>query len=114
RLRARLREIDSQRVFIRQRTPGYVLDVDDTEVDLLRFRSIVSEAYGTADPRKAAELFRSALKLWRGTPLADIESEALRRDVAAPLSEEHTRTVEARSDRELASVAHIDLGRALT
>lgn len=114
RLRARLREIDSQRVFIRQRTPGYVLDVDDTEVDLLRFRSIVSEAYGTADPRKAAELFRSALKLWRGKPLADIESEALRRDVAAPLSEEHTRTVEARIDRDLASGAHTELVSELT
>ncbi|WP_298181368.1 BTAD domain-containing putative transcriptional regulator [Saccharomonospora sp.] len=114
RLRACLREIDSQRVFIRQRTPGYVLDVDDDEVDLLRFRSIVSKAYGTDDPRDAAELFRSALELWRGEPLADIRSEELQRGVVASLCEEHTRTVEARIDRELEAGAHVELVSDLT
>src|SRR5690606_41863039 len=46
--------------------------------------------------------------------LADIGSAALRRAVAAPSSEAHTRTVGARIDRELASGAHTELVSELT
>src|SRR3954466_8662377 len=51
------------------RSPGYLLRVDRSELDLARFEQLVAEA-GRADPRTAALKLRQALALWRGPPLA--------------------------------------------
>jgi DNA-binding SARP family transcriptional activator/tetratricopeptide (TPR) repeat protein len=114
RLRACLRQLDPNREFIRLRSPGYVLVVEDDEVDLLTFRARVAAAHDLADPAEAAESLRSALSLWRGAPLADVRSDALTRAVVASLEEEHTRAVEQRIDRELAAGEHGALVGELT
>lgn len=53
---------------------GYLLDVDDDEVDLHRARRLAVEARGLAGDRspQAIELLRAAHTLWRGPPLADV------------------------------------------
>src|SRR5215210_624251 len=47
------------------RTPGYVLRVEESELDVARFERLVEEARA-ADPAAAAEKLREALALWRG------------------------------------------------
>jgi YVTN family beta-propeller protein len=54
------------------RAPGYALRVDSGELDLDRFQSLTATARGQ-EPLDAAETLRSALGLWRGSPLADLE-----------------------------------------
>ncbi|WP_024876955.1 AfsR/SARP family transcriptional regulator [Saccharomonospora piscinae] len=114
RLRNCLSEIDSQRVFVRQRAPGYVLELGEHELDLLRFRSLASAAEHAADPHSAAELLGAALALWRGQPLADVGSDVLARGVLPALEEEHTRAVEARLTHALAAGAGAELVGELT
>lgn len=60
-------------VHINRRSSGYVLDVDETTIDLHRFRSLVSLAR-TATDEKALPLLDSALALWRGEALTDLTS----------------------------------------
>lgn len=51
---------------------GYLLRVDEDELDTLRFRSLAAagrRAADEGDPRAAAGLLRRALDLWQGPPL---------------------------------------------
>jgi DNA-binding SARP family transcriptional activator len=52
------------------RPPGYVLHVEQGELDLQRFEHLVSVAR-VAEPDERARKLRAALALWRGAPLAD-------------------------------------------
>ena len=56
------------------RPSGYVLELDVDQLDLARFERLVREAR-SAEADERAELLREALGLWRGSPLADLESE---------------------------------------
>ncbi len=56
------------------RPTGYVLEIDADQLDLTRFERLVREARA-AEPSEKATLLREALGLWRGPPLADLESE---------------------------------------
>ena len=56
------------------RPAGYVLELDADQFDLTRFERLVREAR-SAEPEERAALLGSALELWRGPPLADLESE---------------------------------------
>src|SRR5829696_549534 len=56
------------------RPSGYVLELDVDQLDLARFERLVREAR-SAEADQRAELLREALGLWRGSPLADLESE---------------------------------------
>src|SRR5262245_8281879 len=51
---------------------GYVLEVDPEAVDLVGFETLIAEAR-TAGPGRASRLFRDALALWRGLPLAEFD-----------------------------------------
>ncbi|WP_433260115.1 BTAD domain-containing putative transcriptional regulator [Actinosynnema sp. CS-041913] len=55
-------------VRLTHRSPGYLVEVDPQRVDLVRFRDLVVKARQTQD----VVLFRQALGLWRGEPLADV------------------------------------------
>jgi DNA-binding SARP family transcriptional activator len=59
---------------LQTRPPGYVLDVDSDQVDLGRFRRLVTRAR-SAEPAERSALLREALVLWRGAPLADFAFE---------------------------------------
>ena len=60
--------------FLLTRPTGYVLEIDADQLDLTRFERLVREAR-SAEPSEKATLLREALGLWRGSPLADLESE---------------------------------------
>jgi DNA-binding SARP family transcriptional activator/predicted negative regulator of RcsB-dependent stress response len=71
RLRHALNAADG--VDIVRRSGGYLLLVDDSLVDMHRFRQLVAQAQHSDDER-AAELLRQALDLWRGTPFAGLDT----------------------------------------
>ncbi|MEO3855068.1 BTAD domain-containing putative transcriptional regulator [Acrocarpospora sp. B8E8] len=83
---------------------GYRLSLNRDAVDVLVFQRLVEEALVAErrdDPKAAIDLLREAEELWRGPALADVPSDALRRDEAARLTEEWGRAVERRIDLEL-------------
>jgi DNA-binding SARP family transcriptional activator len=65
---------------IETRAPGYLLRVADDDVDLHRFEPVCAQArrLRSADrPTEAVELYREALALWAGPPLAGMDSPLL-------------------------------------
>jgi DNA-binding SARP family transcriptional activator len=63
------------------RDPGYLIEAGDAELDLRRFEVLCLAGRRAADAgawQEASDLLAQALALWRGVPLADISSQALR------------------------------------
>ncbi|GAA4920043.1 DNA-binding SARP family transcriptional activator [Stackebrandtia albiflava] len=58
---------------LERRSGGYVLSVDPMRVDMHRFRNLVIRARQATDDAEAAELFASALDLWRGDAFEDLD-----------------------------------------
>jgi DNA-binding SARP family transcriptional activator len=71
---SRLRRLLAAGAGIVHRPGGYALTVDPMAVDLHRFRHLVSEARSAGDGAHAASLFDEALDLWRGEPLAGLDT----------------------------------------
>ena len=80
------------------RPPGYLLRVEDGELDAQRFEQLVADH----DPRRA-------LALWRGPALADLANEPFARAEAARLDDARLSTLEARIDLDLADGRHATL-----
>jgi DNA-binding SARP family transcriptional activator len=58
------------------RSRGYLLDVDQDQVDLHRFRRLLDQARDQVyNADEQVGLLRHALRLWRGEPLADVSGE---------------------------------------
>ncbi len=75
-LRRRIRTDDGQEL-IHTRSPGYLLDVADDELDLNRFEGGVAQGralVASGDVEGAAAAFRQALSLWRGPALFGVDS----------------------------------------
>jgi YVTN family beta-propeller protein len=101
---------DDQRLLAR--APGYVLRVEDGELDLQTFERLLAEgtdALEREEARRAAELLREALALWRGRPLADLEFEPFARFEVQRLEELRLLAVEECMDAELALGRHAAL-----
>jgi DNA-binding SARP family transcriptional activator len=60
---------------IERRDPGYVLRIDPSQLDLVRFERLVADARETDSVEVRAARLESALALWRGPPLADLAYE---------------------------------------
>jgi DNA-binding SARP family transcriptional activator len=90
------------------RTPGYVLQVAGSELDLARFEQLLSEAR-TAVPETAARKLRQALALWRGPALADLVYEPFAQAETARLEELRLAALEQRIDADLATGRHSEL-----
>jgi DNA-binding SARP family transcriptional activator len=90
------------------RSPGYLLRVDRSELDLDRFERLVGEA-GRADAPSAAATLRRALALWRGPPLADLAYEPFAQAEIARLAELRWAALEQRIDADLAAGRHSEL-----
>jgi DNA-binding SARP family transcriptional activator len=90
------------------RSPGYLLRVEPSELDLARFQVLVAHA-DSADPAAAAALLREALALWRGPPLADLAYEPFARSHVARLEDLRFTALEQRIDADLASGEHARL-----
>jgi DNA-binding SARP family transcriptional activator len=88
--------------------PGYVLQVEPSELDLARFEQLADEAR-RGDPRTAARKLRDALALWRGSPLADLAYEPFAQPEIARLEELRMAVLEQRIDADLAVGRHAEL-----
>src|SRR3954454_13234030 len=69
---SRLRKVLGAETLI-TRPPGYLLEVETEQVDILRFERLVADAR-RADPERASDFLRQALGLWRGPALAEFAS----------------------------------------
>jgi DNA-binding SARP family transcriptional activator/streptogramin lyase len=88
---------------------GYELAIESGQVDLDRFRVLVSQgraALQAGDARKARGRLGDALAMWRGPPLADFEHEPFAQGEAARLEEERLAALEDRIEADLASGRH--------
>jgi DNA-binding SARP family transcriptional activator/streptogramin lyase len=98
---------------ITTRAPGYVLGIKEEEaLDAARFRRLASEARRLAasgERERADSLYRQALALWRGPPLADVAFESFARNEVERLGEERVDALTARIDCELALGRHEQL-----
>ncbi|MFY9927015.1 MAG: BTAD domain-containing putative transcriptional regulator [Streptosporangiaceae bacterium] len=91
------------------RPPGYLLRVEDGELDLHEFekRSAAGRRALTAGtPDRAAVLLREAESLWRGRPLAGLESAPSAQFEAQRLQAVRIQVTEDRIDAELATGWH--------
>jgi DNA-binding SARP family transcriptional activator len=91
------------------RPPGYMIVLGDGELDLTSFAVALESARSAARNGRwedAAAQAVAALRLWRGEPLADIESEVLAARELPRLHEMHLLAVETRIE------AGIHLGHA--
>lgn len=64
---------DTGAEMIERTATGYLLRVSPEQIDTVRFDRLRAEALETSDPRRAIELLRAAVDLWRGTFLEDID-----------------------------------------
>ncbi|HVT64846.1 MAG TPA: BTAD domain-containing putative transcriptional regulator [Mycobacteriales bacterium] len=88
------------------RPTGYLLDIGDGSVDADRFEQAVTIARGLSeagDPRRAADLFRSALAMWRGPALAGIATSSYVAGEAARLEEGRMNALEDCISAEIAA-----------
>ena len=100
RLRTSLGEA-GRRIGFRDR--GYVLEIAEDEVDLLRFTRLRNDGVAAFDNGQfalAAQLLGRALQEWRGPALVDVESDTLHREECPHLAESRLDTVELRLDAE--------------
>lgn len=87
------------------RTPGYVLETDPASIDIGSFESLVAEAtdaLAAGDARRARESFGRASALWRGEPLADLNTAAFVQTERVRLEELRISAVEGGLDADLA------------
>lgn len=102
RLRRALRGAAAGRLLTRK--PGYLLAVDDAEVDAGRFERLAGQARAARKAgrfERSIELFDLAHREWRGDPFADVPRTATVEASAARLSELRLATVEERVDTAL-------------
>jgi DNA-binding SARP family transcriptional activator/ABC-type branched-subunit amino acid transport system substrate-binding protein len=91
--------------------PGYVLRLEDGQLDLDRFRRLSADgraALAAGNPMRAADLLRSALDLWRGRPLADLEDEPFAREAAVHLEDAWLDAVGTRIEADFALGRHAE------
>jgi DNA-binding SARP family transcriptional activator len=94
------------------RPPGYVLEVDDADLDAARFAELHAQGrveLAAGSPVKAAETLRAALALWRGPVLDDLLDAPAARSTTARLEEARLAALEDRIDADLAAGRQADL-----
>ncbi len=83
--------------------PGYALRIEDGDVDVHRFRTLVREARDCGEPDKSAALLLEALALWRGSAYADVAGLPYASAAAARLDEERLTAREDLAEARLAA-----------
>jgi DNA-binding SARP family transcriptional activator/Tfp pilus assembly protein PilF len=89
--------------------PGYLIKVEPGELDVVQFEMLVRDARAAArggDWAKAAAKAAAALSLWRGEPLADIDSDLLTSRDRPRLAELHAAALQTRIDADLRAGLH--------
>jgi DNA-binding SARP family transcriptional activator len=83
---------------------GYLLTVRPCELDAERFTARLEDgldALNTGNAARAAELLREAMKVWRGTPLAEVYFEDFAQPELRRLEEMRLVALESRIEAEL-------------
>jgi DNA-binding SARP family transcriptional activator/tetratricopeptide (TPR) repeat protein len=112
---ARLRlALDGHGRAVQTRESGYLIEVDQWQLDLLRFRALVGQAHPGEEPERRRRLLGQALELWRGEPLAGMTAEILARDEVPRLAEERLTAQESLIDVRLGLGQHAELIPELT
>jgi DNA-binding SARP family transcriptional activator len=91
------------------REPGYLLQVEPEELDLLRFERLAEEARRAGSAEECAAKLTAALALWRGAPLADLAYEEIGIREAGRLEDLRLAAREDLIDAELELGRHGDL-----
>jgi DNA-binding SARP family transcriptional activator len=94
------------------RAPGYRLVLSPEELDAARCEHLLAEgrhALAQGRAAEAAEQLRSALALWRGSPLADVAYEPFAQGEIARLDDLRLVLLEERIEADLALGRHADL-----
>ena len=102
----------SEPQLLRNRPPGYLLDVDDDAVDVVRFEALArrGEAHlRSGEASEAVAVLSEALALWRGPLLADLADERFVAPEAARLGELRLSVTDAKHDAELALGRHREI-----
>jgi DNA-binding SARP family transcriptional activator/Tfp pilus assembly protein PilF len=102
RLRRALGEACRDRISTQRR--GYMIRVAAGELDMTRFEHLLGSARAAARDGSwamSAQQARGALELWRGEPLADVDSEVLAAREVPRLAELRLQTLELRNDADL-------------
>jgi DNA-binding SARP family transcriptional activator len=100
-----LRKVLGSSSVIETRSPGYVVRLSADQLDLSAFERLTAgaaEALAEGQAQRAADLFRQALDLWRGAPLADLTYQSFARAPIERLEEIRLAALQQRIDAELA------------
>jgi DNA-binding SARP family transcriptional activator len=93
-------------------SPGYLVEVDGGELDMLLFANLIgqgSAAAGAGDWQGARERLGIALGLWRGTPLVDVPAPMLQCQEVPSLELMHMNATEWRVEADLHLGLHAEL-----
>ena len=110
RLRRALGEVGRDRIITQPR--GYLIRVDAGELDVSRFEVLLAATRAAAKDRswdQAAMRAREALELWRGEPLADVDSDVLAAREVPRLTELRLQALEIRLDADLHQGRHAEV-----
>jgi DNA-binding SARP family transcriptional activator len=89
---------------IETQPPGYLIAVEDGDLDVRAFSSLAARGHAAAEAGRwteAADLLRQALALWRGEPLADVPSQLLRDREVPPIEDQRIQALVTRIDADL-------------
>jgi DNA-binding SARP family transcriptional activator len=111
RLRGVLQESCSSDIaeIVKRQDPGYILRVPRDAIDANRFEEEVARAsfhLNAGKPAEAAKGLRDALSIWRGTALADLDTEPFAALESQRLEERRLEAIELRIDADLALANH--------
>lgn len=109
---SRLRKALEPHEVLVTRAPGYAIELGEAQLDLHLFRDLRETARGQRDAGgedEAAETLRTALALWRGKPLVDLENERFARDAIPQLEAQRLEALEARIAADLACGRAVDV-----
>ena len=87
------------------RFPGYLVRVEDDDLDLRRFEGLVEDgraALAAGQAQQASLRLHEALQLWRGPALADFRRERFAQGAIARLEELRLAAIEERIEADLA------------
>src|SRR5712692_11117613 len=94
------------------RPPGYLLEVEASDLDLQRFERLLAEgheALAQGDAGRASDVLHDALALWRGPALAEFVFEPFAQSEIGRLEDLRLAAVEERIEADLALGRHADL-----
>jgi DNA-binding SARP family transcriptional activator len=97
---------------IETRSPGYLIHLSSDQLDLTRFERCAeegSQALARGEAKRAVDLLREGLGLWRGTALADLAYESFAQRAIERLEELQLTVLEQRIEAELVLGRHREL-----